>query len=237
MQGLSTTADARPSRRRFLVGAGAAGAASLVSLSGCASGFGGFSFVDAVRRLLELSSYTALDRLMAPGGFYENQVARLNLPDVFGSRGGVLANILTGVVFRDRLQRSLNRFAEDGARRAAPVVADTIRTVGIGNAVALIRGGPTAATGFLREAMAGRLIDVMFPAIGDAMRVANDPVVGQALGALAGVDIPALARDLSVQADNAIWGEIGREESAIRSDPRRTNDPLLIAALTGARAL
>ncbi|HUQ12969.1 MAG TPA: DUF4197 domain-containing protein [Novosphingobium sp.] len=221
-------------RRGFLAGAGAT---SLLALSACAGGLGGrFSFVDAVRRLLTLSSGAALDRLIAPGGFYDNQVARLDLPQVFGSRGGVLANILTGVVFRDRLQRQLNEFARDGARRAAPVVADTIRTIGFANAVDLIRGGPTAATGFLRQEMAGRLIDVMFPAIGDAMRIANDPVVGQALSALSGVDIGAVARDLSVQADTAIWGEIGREESAIRADPRRTNDPLLIAALTGANA-
>jgi hypothetical protein len=224
-------------RRGFVFGMSALGATTLVPLGGCAGGLGGFSFVDAVRRLLTLSSTAALDRLIAPGGFYDNQIARLALPDVFGSRGGVLANILTGVVFRDRLQRQLNEFARDGARRAAPVVADTIRTVGIANAVALIRGGPTAATGFLRDAMAGRLIDVMFPAIGDAMRVANDPVVGQALSALSGVDIGGVARDLSVQADNVIWGEIGREESAIRADPRRTNDAQLIAVLTGANAL
>ena len=228
----TATVPAALGRRGFIVGLGAAGATSAIALSGCASGFGQFSFVEAVRRLLTLSSYAAIDRLSAPGGFYDNQVARLDLPDVFGRRGGVLANILTGVLFRDRLQRTLNRFAEDGARRAAPAVADTIRVVGFANAVALIRGGPTAATGFLRQEMAGRLVDVMFPAIGDAMRVANDPILGQALAAFSGVDVPAIARDLSIQADNAIWGEMGREESAIRADPRRTNDPILIAALT-----
>ena len=233
----SPKVSAELGRRGFIVGLGAAGATSAIALSGCASGFGQFSFVEAVRRLLTLSSYAAIDRLSAPGGFYDNQVARLGLPEVFGRRGNVLANIVTGVVFRDRLQRTLNRFAEDGARRAAPAVADTIRVVGIANAVALIRGGPTAATGFLRQEMAGRLVDVMFPAIGDAMRVANDPLLGQALAALSGVDIPAIARDLSIQADNAIWGEMGREESAIRADPRRTNDAMLIAALTGANAL
>ena len=233
----SPKVSAELGRRGFIVGLGAAGATSAIALSGCASGFGQFSFVEAVRRLLTLSSYAAIDRLSAPGGFYDNQVARLALPEVFGRRGNVLANIVTGVVFRDRLQRTLNRFAEDGARRAAPAVADTIRVVGIANAVALIRGGPTAATGFLRQEMAGRLVDVMFPAIGDAMRVANDPLLGQALAALSGVDIPAIARDLSIQADNAIWGEMGREEAAIRADPRRTNDAMLIAALTGANAL
>lgn len=228
---IANTVTEALARRRFIVGLGAAGAASAITLSGCASGFGQFSFVEAVRRLLTLSSFAAIDRLSAPGGFYDSQVARLELPAALGRRGNVLSNILTGVVFRDRLQRSLNRVAEDGARRAAPAVADTIRVVGIANAVALVRGGPTAATSFLRQEMAGRLVDVMFPAIGDAMRVANDPILGQALTALSGVDVPAIARDLSVQADNAIWGEMGREESAIRADPRRTHDPILIAAL------
>ena len=103
-------------RRSFIAGVGALGATALVSLPGCAGGLGAFTFVDAVRRLLTLSSSAALDRLIAPGGFYDNQVARLNLPDVFGSRGGVLANILTGVVFRDRLQRSLNDVADETLR-------------------------------------------------------------------------------------------------------------------------
>lgn len=221
-------------RRRFVIGLGATGA---LAVSGCAGGLGQFSFVEAVRRLLTLSSLAALDRLTAPGGFYDDQVARLNLPEVFGSRGGVLANILTGVVFRDRLQRTLANFAVDGARRAAPVVADTIRTVGFANAVALIRGGPTAATAYLRQEMAGRLVETMFPAIGEAMRVANDPVLGQALAAVTGVDVPRVARDVAVQADGIIWDQMGREESAIRANPRRTNDPVLIAALTGANAL
>ena len=64
------------------------------------------------------------------------------------------------------------------------MIADTVRTIGIDNAVALIKGGPTAATGFLRNAMAGSLIEAMVPALGDGLRLANDPIVGQAISAL-----------------------------------------------------
>ena len=65
----SPKVSAELGRRGFIVGLGAAGATSAIALSGCASGFGQFSFVDAVRRLLTLSSYAAIDRLSAPGGF------------------------------------------------------------------------------------------------------------------------------------------------------------------------
>lgn len=211
-------------RRKFLVGAAATGA---MALAGCAD-YRRWSFVDAVRRLLELSARNAFARLTEPGGFWDNQLARLDLPDVFGRRGTVLQNILLSAVFRQRLQRELNYIAEDGARRAAPVVADVVRTIGIDNAVALVRGGPTAGTEFLRGAMADSLVEVMVPPLGEGLRLARDPLVGEALAALTGVDVPGVARSLAAQADAAIWGEIGREEATIRADPESTRDPLLI---------
>lgn len=216
-------------RRAFLAGAAAT---TVLVLPGCSS-LGGISLVDAVRRLLERSAGGALARLTAPGGFWDNQLARLDLPEVFGSRGNVIEGILTSAVFKNRLQRSLNNVAEAGARRAAPIITDTVRTIGIDNAVALIKGGPTAATGFLRNAMAGSLIEAMVPALGDGLKIAQDPIVGQAIAALTGVDVNGVARSLSGKVDDAIWGEIGREESAIRANPKSTNDAVLIAALEG----
>jgi hypothetical protein len=211
-------------RRRFLAGVSAAG---LLVLGACES-LPAFSLTEAIRRLLDRAARNAFARLMAPGGFWDNQLARLDLPEVFGRRGNVLQSILTSPLFKSRLQREFNHLAEHGARRAAPIVADAVRTIGIANARALIDGGPTAATAFLRDAMAGHLIEVMVPALDDALRVTRDPLVGEALAALTGVDVGAVARSLSAEADAAIWGEIGREESAIRADPESTNDPVLI---------
>lgn len=216
-----------PNRRAFLAGSAAA---ALLALPACTS-MGGISFTEAIRRLLLLSSENAFALLTAPGGFWDRQVARLALPAVFNGRGTVIQNILTSALFRDRLQHQFNVIAERGAYRAAPIVAETVRTIGIANAVALIRGGPTAASEFLRGNMAGSLVDVMVPELGDAMRVASDPLLGQALAALTGIDTAGVARGFAVDVDNAIWGEIGRQESEIRAHPERTNDPLLIAAL------
>ena len=211
-------------RRRFLAGASAI---AVLALTGCES-LPALSLTEAIRRLLDRAARNAFVRLMAPGGFWDNQLARLDLPEVFGRRGNVLQSILTSPLFRSRLQRELNHLAEDGARSAAPIVADAVRTIGIANARALIQGGPTAATAFLRDAMAGQLIEVMVPALGDAMRVTRDPLVREALAALTGVDVSGAARLLAVEADAAIWGEIGREESAIRANPDATGDPVLI---------
>jgi hypothetical protein len=220
----------RLARRSFLAGTAAAG---FLALTGCET-IQRWSLVDAIRRMLQLAAQNAFARLTAPGGFWDTQLARLDLPDIFGTRGHVLASILTSVVFKERLQREFNKVAERGARRAAPLVADAVRTVGIENARAILDGGPSAATAFLRGSMGVALVEAMSPELADALRVSQEPLVADALRRLTGVDVSGVARNFAVDVDNAIWAEIGREEASIRANPSATNDPMLIAVLGGA---
>ena len=221
------TGEIRLARRRFVTGAAAVG---LLALPGCQTlgDLPGFSLVDAIRRILTLSSQRAFARLTAPDGFWDNSLARLDLPDVFGSNGGLVQSILTSALFRERLQREFNHVAEKGAERTAPIVADAVRNVSITDALALVRGGPSAASTYLRGEMGQRLVEAMVPELGEALRISNEPLVGRAIAALTGVDVAGVARSLSADIDDVIWGEIGREEAAIRANPRETNDPLLI---------
>ena len=211
-------------RRGFIVGATALGT---VSLSGCA-GLPGYSFTDAIRRLLLLSSERAFARLTAPGGYWDDQVARIGLGSIMGTRGDILSSILTSALFKSQLEGAFADLAIKGAERAAPVVADAVRVVGISAAEQLIRGGPTAATSFLRGEMGNTLIDTMVPELGQAIRVAQNPVIGNAIARLSGVDVAGVATRLSDDINDAIWTEMGVEEGEIRRNPRATNDPLLI---------
>lgn len=203
---------------------------AVLAVAGCAS-YPSFSLEEAVRRLLFLSTDRAFARLLAPGGFWDDQVTRLALPETIGNRGGVLARVLTGPFVKDRLQRAFNDMAYDAAERAAPAVTDAVRTIGIRNALALLRGtNPMGATAFLHQEMGTSLVEIMVPEFGDAIRVSREPLVGQLLAALTGVDVDGIANSLAYEADNAIFRAIGREEAAIRADPRSTNDPMLMAA-------
>jgi hypothetical protein len=215
----------QPTRRSLL--AGAAGAGALLLLPGCAT-TGGFSMVEAVRRMLLLATENAFARLTSPGGFWDEQVARIGLNNLLGTRGDVLSRILTSQLFKDRLEERFATFAIDASYRAAPVVTDAVRVIGFENAIALVRGGPTAASLYLREEVGAALIDAVVPELGEAIRISRDPLLGEALNALAGVDVAGVADRFARQIDDAIWGEIGREEAAIRADPERTRDPLLI---------
>ena len=107
-------------------------------------------------------------------------------------------------------------------------MTDAVEVIGFANALELVRGGPTAASDFLRLELGSALIDGIVPELSVAIRLANDPLIGEALGALTGVRVGEVAGRIGRVVDDAIWGEIGREEAAIRADPRRTNDPLLM---------
>lgn len=228
---MTASANLTPTRRSLL--AGAAGGATLLLLPGCASTGGGFSMVEAVRRLLLLASENAFARLTAPGGFWDEQVAQLGLANLMGTRGDVLGRILTSALFKEQLEDRFATFAIDASFRAAPVVTDAIQMIGLDNAIALVRGGPDAASTFLRGEVGPALIDAVVPELGQAIRLSRDPLLGQALAALTGVDAAGIAERVGREVDNAIWGEIAREEAAIRANPQATRDPLLIGVFGG----
>jgi hypothetical protein len=221
-----------PTRRALL--AGVAGAGALLLLPACASTGRGFSMEEAVRRLLLAASENAFGRLTAPGGFWDEQVARVGLDQFLGSRGNTLSRILTSQLFKDRLEERFATFAIEASFRAAPVVTDAVEVIGFANALELVRGGPSAASTFLRLEMGSALIDAIVPELGEAIRLAEDPLIGEALGALTGVRVGEVASRIGREVDDAIWGEIAREEAAIRADPGGTRDPVLIGVFAVA---
>ncbi len=205
-----------------------AAALPVLTLPGCAGGLGGFSLVDAIRRLLSLSSQRAFASLLQPGGFYDSSVARIALPErIAGNTGGLLQTVLGSAPVRERLSRTLNSVAERGAERAAPIVTNAITSIDIADALAIVRGGPTAATSMLEGALGTTIVSAMFPAVGDGLRLAQNDVVAQVLRSVSGYDVAALARDVTDGANRGLWRAIGAEESAIRANPSATGDPVL----------
>ena len=218
------TLDQALGRRTVLGGILALGA---TTLPGCAA-VQTASMTDAVRKMLYLASQNAFDRLTGPGGFYDDRLNRIELPEGLRKGGDKLAHFLTSAVFKEQLEKGFAKMARRGAAYAAPRVVDAIRTASIPDAQAVIRSGPTGATQFLRQAMGGSLIEVMVPELGEAIRVADDPLVAQAIASLTGLDnAGGLARNLAGQVDDRIWQAIGREEETMRAHPESISDPVL----------
>ena len=222
--------------RRFLI-AGMA-LAPLLALPGCAS-VPELSLTEAIRRLLTLASQRAFAGLMVANGFYDSAVARIDLPPELGGPGAstLLSRALSAGPVKDRLVRQVNRAAEKGAERAAPIVADAITNLSIADAAAILSGGSGAATALLERAMGRSLVGAMLPDIDGGLRLFDPQIVADALRLVSGLDIPRLARAVSDRAHDAIYRAIASEEAAIRADPAATRDPLLMAVfgIAGAR--
>ncbi len=220
--------------RRFLV-LGTALLTPLLVLPGCATTGSGGDLTEGLRRLLGISSQRALARLVTDNGYFNDPVARISLPAGLNDRStAVLGALLRSAPVQRELAIAVNRAAGDAVDRAAPLIYDSIRSLTFSDAVAIVHGGPTAATSYLERAIGDRIIDAMFPEIGDALhQFGSASILGPVVGAATGIDIPTIQRAVTDQASQGLWRAIGREEAAIRSDPARAGDPLVEAVLSG----
>lgn len=210
--------------RRSLLAAGLS--LPLLALPGCAT-MGGFGFEDAIRRLLTLSSQRAFARLLQENGFFEDELARVPLPPELNGAGAVTSALLRTSLVRNQLLSLMNRAAANAAEAAAPIVYDSIRSMSFADAVSLVRGGPTAATDFLERSMGNAIVDVMFPGVGQALRLFDNGIINQLVQAATGINFGGLQRHVTESASRGIYRAIGREEAAIRANPRETGDPVL----------
>ena len=221
--------------RRTLIAAGCT--LPLLALPGCATrlgDLGGFGIENAIRRILTLSSQRAFARLLTDEGFFQDDLARVNLPSQLGASGvtSALAVALGTRAVQDRLLRLVNSAAREGAEAAAPLVYDSVRDMTITDAARILRGGSTAATDYLASSIGERIFDVMFPQVGNALNVLENGMIRRALQTATGIDFAGLQSDVTRKGAAGIYRAIGREEAAIRANPQATGDPAIIAALS-----
>lgn len=224
-----------PSRRSLLLGAGVA--VPLLLLPACATtGLNG-GVAEGLRRLLAISSERALTRLVADNGFFNDPDARLSFPSAPDDRSSaVLGALLRSAPVQQQMLMLINRAAGEAADRAAPLIFDSIRSLTFTDALGIVRGGPTAATGYLERSIGNRIIDAMLPEVGGALRqFDNNSILGPVLGAATGVNVAGIQRAVTDQAARGIWRAIGREEAAIRARPSTARDPLVEGLLNGSR--
>ena len=239
MMSLAHDVDPTRSSRRAFLATALLGSATL--MAGCATVGTTGGLDEALRRLLTISTQRAVTRLVEDNGYLNDALARVSLPGTTGDgdrSGAVLGALLRSRPVQDQMLRLVNDAAGEAADRAAPVILDSIRNLSFTDAVAIARGGPTAGSDYLERAIGPRIIDAMLPEVSAALRsFGGDSVLGPVIGAATGVNVVGLQRVVTTQAARGLWRAIGREEAAIRADPRSARDPLVEAVFAGGRFL
>jgi hypothetical protein len=220
-------------RRRLI---GVALAFPFLALPACTTvgDVAGPGLAEAIRRLLTSSSQRAFAGLLREEGFFADELARVDLPGELARGTGIAATLLRTNAVQQQLLRIMNRAAGEAAEAAAPVVYEHIRNMSISDALALRRGGPTAATDYLQRSLGSAIVDAMFPGIGPALRLFDSGIVNQLAQAATGMTFAGLQRHVAQEAAEGIYKAIGREEAAIRANPNSVDDPI-IRRLFGGR--
>ncbi len=189
------------------------------------------NLTEAVRRLMGYSYQNALAQLVQPNGFMEQTATQIRIPENLGGRGAssLASLLLKNPATQDRLVKLANQAAAKGADVAAPIIAETVRNMSIPDALAVVRGGPTAATQLLQRQLGNTLVQRMTGEIGSSMQLLDSDLVGQLVSRASGVDMIGISKNIAQQANDSIFRAIGSQEAAIRADPKSTNDPLIMA--------
>ena len=125
----------------------------------------------------------------------------------------------------EEFETSLNRAAEEAAKKAGPVFLDAITKMSVSDGFAILKGADTAATNFLRKTSYSPLYDQFLPIVKEAIAKVKvtsywNPLVTK-YNKLPGVkkQNPNLDDYVTKKAANGLFVLIADEEAKIRKDP------------------
>ena len=199
--------------------------------------------VSGLKEALNQGARVASDKLGVTDGFLADQAVKILLPSdavnmiekayaVPGAEA-ILKPYLASVV------EKMNRGAEKAATKAAPIFASAITSMSINDAMNILKGDDTAATGYLRKSTYKPLSDAFSPEINTAMNEVGAATAWNALfteynsyvnpftSATLGLQTinPDLGDYATGKALNGLFLKVAGEEKEIRNDPaKRVSD-------------
>jgi len=172
------------------------------------------------------------DQASALNGYYKNPLLRLAFPPEAQN----VANKLRQLGFNkqvDQFELSLNRAAEDAAKKAKPVFVKAITSMSITDAVGILRGQNDAATQYLRRTSGQELVREFTPIIDSTLAKNNATrhytdltTIYNRLPFVQRVN-PNLTEYATNRAVDGLFLLVAQEEQKIRENPlERTSDLL-----------
>src|SRR5580693_779732 len=112
---------------------------SLLFLINAQAQLGSSDIADGLKQALTIGAKKSADRLSAVDGFFKDAAVKILWPPEAQKVEKTLRNIGMGQMV-DNAILSMNRAAEDASKSAAQIFIDAIKSMGIGDAVGILRG-------------------------------------------------------------------------------------------------
>jgi len=193
---------------------------------------GGQSDIGAgLKEALSKGVEKGVTQLSAENGFFGNALYKVVMPPEAQRVEKALRGIGLGAKV-DEAILTMNRGAEEAVKKAAPIFADAIRGMDIKDAISILRGADTAATGYLRSNTSSSLTTAFRPVIQESLEktgaaghwtnlmTAYNKVSFQKVN----TDLAGYVTEKALQ---ALFMQIADQEKQIRKDPAARTTALL----------
>lgn len=199
-------------------GANSSGGYSLGNLSNS-------EIVSGLKQALQIGTQNSANKLSLVNGFFGNQLIKVLMPPEARQIETSLRSIGLGAQV-DKAILSMNRAAEDAAKKAAPIFINAITSMTISDGLSVLRGGQGAATNFLKSRTTTALTTAFRPVIQQSLakvgatRYWTDIVtLYNKLPTTRSKINPDLTAYVTERALNGMFVTIAEEENKIRTNP------------------
>lgn len=203
--------------------------------------------VGGLKEALNQGARVASEKLGVTDGFLADQAVKILLPSEAASMIEKAYSIpgaeLLLKPYMETVVEKMNRGAEKAATKAVPIFADAITNMSFSDAMTILKGDDTAATGYLRKTTYQPLTSAFAPEINSAMEevgaatawnnlftsyndvVTNNSLLSLALG-LTTIN-PDLGEYATGKALDGLFFKVAGEEKEIRNDPAKRATDLM----------
>lgn len=176
-----------------------------------------------LKEALIIGAESGTKKLSSPDGFFKDAMVKILLPQEIQNVEKKMRFLGMGKLFDDAVL-SLNRAAEEASKSAAPIFIDAIKKMTVKDALQILKGSDTSATGYLRNTTQSELINSFKPIIDqslkntDATKYWTEIITATNKFSLKKTD-PDLTNYVTMKALDGIFYHIGQEEKNIRNNP------------------
>jgi len=120
--------------------------------------------VAGLKEALSQGSTKSSDKVSGVDGFFKDAAIKILMPEQVQKVEKKMRTLGMGKMV-DNAILSMNRAAEDASKSAAPIFLNAIKSMSISDALNILRGADTAATGYLRKTTSNPLTEAFRPVI------------------------------------------------------------------------
>ena len=185
-----------------------------------------------LKQALELGITDQVSKLTEPGGFFQNELVRIMLPEELQRVDSGLRSVGLGSLAEEGL-RLLNRAAEEAVSEATPIFVNAIQQMTIQDARGILMGDQNAATAYLQRSTQEALYQRFEPIIqSNFSKVGADEIWGNIIDRYNKIPFVSsvnsnLTEYVTEEALKGVYTMIEVEEKEIRSSINARSTDLL----------